>query len=117
MWAKDAAKSVVRRLPVSLQRSILRRYLVREICADRRRREGEIDYLPNVVHMGDVVWDIGANVGEYTFQLSRLVGPTGRVIAFEPIGYNFDTLHATIKRGHLVNVTAHKMAISDYSGP
>ncbi len=31
---------------------------------------------------GDVVIDIGANWGLHTLYLSRLVGPTGRVLAF-----------------------------------
>jgi FkbM family methyltransferase len=34
---------------------------------------------------GDVFYDIGANVGFFTIVGARLVGPTGRVIAFEPV--------------------------------
>jgi len=37
-----------------------------------------------LVRAGDVVLDVGANVGYYTVLLSKLVGPKGRVIAFEP---------------------------------
>ncbi len=33
---------------------------------------------------GDCVWDVGANVGHYTAQFERIVGPLGRVFAFEP---------------------------------
>ena len=33
---------------------------------------------------GDECWNIGANVGVHVLQLSRLVGPAGRVVAFEP---------------------------------
>lgn len=33
---------------------------------------------------GDVVWDVGANVGYYTATLAQLVGPQGSVVAFEP---------------------------------
>ena len=36
------------------------------------------------VRPGDVVWDIGANVGMYTQQFAHAVGRSGRVIAFEP---------------------------------
>ncbi|MDB5326708.1 MAG: methyltransferase, FkbM family [Phycisphaerales bacterium] len=33
---------------------------------------------------GDVVWDVGANVGLYTKIFLDSVGPSGRVVAFEP---------------------------------
>ena len=36
------------------------------------------------VRAGDVVYDIGANIGLHTAYLSSLVGPTGKVFAFEP---------------------------------
>ncbi len=34
---------------------------------------------------GDVFYDIGANVGFFTLVGGRLVGPAGRVVAFEPV--------------------------------
>ena len=40
--------------------------------------------LEGAVRSGDVVWDVGANVGFYTELFCRWVGPTGRVVAFEP---------------------------------
>ena len=33
---------------------------------------------------GDIVWDVGANVGVYTEQFCEWVGPEGFVVAFEP---------------------------------
>jgi FkbM family methyltransferase len=36
------------------------------------------------VKPGDVVWDIGANVGVYTHKFLESVGPAGVVVAFEP---------------------------------
>ena len=40
----------------------------------------------------DWIVDVGANVGHYTKRLSELVGPKGRVIAFEPILETFSIL-------------------------
>lgn len=40
--------------------------------------------LSQAVHPGDVVWDIGANVGVYSEIFCRQVGSSGTVVAFEP---------------------------------
>ena len=40
-----------------------------------------------IIHTGDTVFDIGANIEAHTLHLSRLVGPAGRVVAFEPTDY------------------------------
>ena len=41
---------------------------------------------------GDVALDIGANVGAHTLPLARLVGPQGKVVAFEPTAFAFQKL-------------------------
>jgi FkbM family methyltransferase len=41
---------------------------------------------------GDVVLDIGANIGAHTLHLANLVGTTGRVHAFEPTQYAYRKL-------------------------
>ena len=40
-----------------------------------------------LVKPGQTVLDIGANIGAHTLPLARFVGPTGRVIAFEPTAF------------------------------
>jgi len=37
-----------------------------------------------LVRSGDVVWDIGANVGLFSVAAAVCAGPSGQVIAFEP---------------------------------
>jgi FkbM family methyltransferase len=78
----------------------------REI-ASRQRWEPEIDNLSTFVRSGDVVIDVGANHGLYTYHLSHLVGPAGRVHSFEPLPPNLRILAYTIKRHELSNVTVH----------
>src|SRR4249920_2069655 len=39
------------------------------------------------VNEGEVVWDVGANIGFYSCLLSQIVGATGEVFAFEPDPY------------------------------
>jgi FkbM family methyltransferase len=54
--------------------------------------EPELDLIPFAVRRGDTVLDIGANFGLYTYHLSRAVGDSGRVFAFEPVPFTNRTL-------------------------
>lgn len=74
-----------------------------------------LNFLPNLVKSGDHCFDIGANIGEYALNLSKLVGG-GHVYSFEPIEENFYLLTAMVRRRKLGNVSIFKMAISNYNG-
>lgn len=74
----------------------------------------EEDYeagLSTCIRPGDTVWDIGANVGLYTLQFSRQVGPGGRVVAFEPSPTNFTRLEEAT--ASLSNVTLQGCGLGD----
>jgi FkbM family methyltransferase len=42
------------------------------------------DMALETVKVGDVVWDVGANVGLFSFSACALAGPSGSVLAIEP---------------------------------
>jgi FkbM family methyltransferase len=65
------------------------------------------------VRSGQVVYDIGANVGLHTVLLSQLVGPSGRVVAFEPNPELAGALRRTV--GELPNAVLYCQALSDRS--
>ena len=69
--------------------------------------------LAEVVRPGDVVLDIGANVGYYTLLLSQKVGPTGKVYAFEPAPGNFELLCKNVETNGCTNVVAVNKAVSN----
>jgi FkbM family methyltransferase len=48
-----------------------------------RKEPTTVSWLESLVS-GDVLYDIGANVGAYSLIAATKVGPTGRVVAFEP---------------------------------
>ncbi len=51
----------------------------------------------SALHAGDIVLDIGANVGAHTLPFAKLVGRDGRVYAFEPTQYAFEKLSRNVK--------------------
>ena len=52
--------------------------------ASSRYEETLYHALKGTILPGDIIWDVGANVGVYTELFCEWTGPTGRVIAFEP---------------------------------
>jgi FkbM family methyltransferase len=65
---------------------------------------------------GGVCLDIGANIGVHSLLMSELVGPAGRVYAFEPERRNFALLEANLKLNRVTNVTAAATALGDSVG-
>lgn len=68
-----------------------------------------------LVRPGDVVWDVGANIGTYT-RVIRQWFKAGPVIAIEPMAENFALLEENIRLGKLDGVRAFRLALSDRSG-
>jgi FkbM family methyltransferase len=52
--------------------------------------------LTKLVSPASLVLDIGANIGAHTLHLAQLVGPLGRVLAFEPTDYAFRKLRRNL---------------------
>ena len=64
-----------------------------------------------IVHPGDSVVDGGANVGFFTLILSKLVGPTGKVIAVEPGEENLANLKHNIEINSCTNFEVIEKAL------
>jgi FkbM family methyltransferase len=80
----------------------------------RRQDAAEIELIKSSLSPGDVVLDIGANIGFYSRLLSRCVGAHGRVYAFEPDAENFGHLRAAVRA--LGNVEARQAAVGATEG-
>jgi FkbM family methyltransferase len=52
--------------------------------------------LGKLVEPSSLVLDIGANIGAHTLPLAKLVGPEGRVMAFEPTAFAFQKLRRNL---------------------
>jgi len=78
--------------------------------------EPELDLVSIGVRSGETVIDIGANFGFYTYRFSRVVGREGRVYAFEPVPYTFQTLARVSRILGLHNVELVQKGCSSEAG-
>ena len=69
-----------------------------------------------VVARDSVVYDVGAHAGYYSLLASRLVGPAGRVYAFEPLPANVGYLNQHLRLNRIENVTVIQAAVLDRDG-
>jgi FkbM family methyltransferase len=61
--------------------------------------------------------DAGANVGQYTLLAARAVGPSGKVIAFEPVPSNYERVCRHVSENGLNNVSVKRNALWHESTP
>ena len=115
--AEIASRGVVlrRRLPVRFGRQTM--YVSPECGLRYWRFDLEridpvlFDVAERFVHHGDVVWDIGANVGLFAFAAAHRAA---RVLAFEPDPWLADLLERTA--ASFPNVSVIRAAVADYCG-
>lgn len=68
------------------------------------------------IRPGDVVWDIGANVGFYSLLAAVLVGDSGRVHAFEPAPLHLGYLHEHLRLNPKATIEVHELALASEPG-
>jgi FkbM family methyltransferase len=78
--------------------------------------ESELELLGLFIKPGDVVIDVGANIGTHTVFFAQRVGATGQVHAFEPQRIVFQSLCANLALNGLLNVRAFHAAVAREPG-
>lgn len=78
--------------------------------------EFKTEFVKKEISKGDVVLDIGANIGYYTLIFAKLVGEEGKVFAFEPDPDNFALLKKNIEINGYRNVILIPKAVSNETG-
>jgi FkbM family methyltransferase len=68
------------------------------------------------VSPGDIVYDLGANVGFYSLLASVLVGNTGHVYSFEPLAANAAILQRHLDMNRIRNCTVVRAAVTSADG-
>ncbi|MEO7214176.1 FkbM family methyltransferase [Mucilaginibacter sp.] len=79
--------------------------------------EDEINKLIRIsLKPGDNALDIGGNIGLQSIRMSKSVGNTGRVYAFEPLNHLQKKFSKNMALNKAGNVTLFPMALSDFEG-
>lgn len=68
------------------------------------------------LHAGQIAYDIGAHSGFFTLLFSSLVGPEGRVLAFEPVPQNVEKIFRHLHLNGVENVSVFPVALSSVTG-
>ncbi len=82
----------------------------------RSYERNEIRFLHRVLRPGDVMVDVGANVGVLAVEAAHAVGPTGRVIAIEPVPGNAARLRSNAALQPHLPIDVVESAVGSASG-
>ncbi len=86
------------------------RYIGRSLDVYGEYSEGEVELFANILKPGNVVIEVGANIGAHTLFLAQQVTKTGVVIAFEPQRVLFQTLCANMALNNVLNAYCFQQA-------
>lgn len=92
-----------------------------ELLSNIFRQEGaysrnDLEIMARVLKPGSVFVDAGANIGWHTVIAAKMVGPSGRVVAFEPETKNLELLRKNIAANRLTNVEIVPKAVMELAG-
>jgi FkbM family methyltransferase len=79
-------------------------------------RDADLNLLRDYLKAGDLVVDVGANIGDTVLTASIRVGAQGRIEAFEPHPRTFSYLKANLALNVVQNARVHNLALGDRSG-
>ncbi|MAB09403.1 FkbM family methyltransferase [Hyphomonas sp.] len=81
-----------------------------------RKFEPETPYMEQLCNPGDTCLHLGASDGRHSYYLSHIVGPVGKIYAFEPSRYSFAIMCRLLKWHRIENVSPHNYAIGEEDG-
>ncbi|HUY90883.1 MAG TPA: FkbM family methyltransferase [Pirellulales bacterium] len=91
-------------------------YIGRSLDLYGEYSESEVALFRAVLQPGQTALDVGAKIGAHTLALARLVGPTGRVLAFEPQRSAYYSLCGNVAQNNLDQVACHQAVVGAAAG-
>jgi FkbM family methyltransferase len=115
---RSVVRGARRRLPVTVQAGYGAglRLDLRQASADYRAGTNELpvqEAIARHLRPGDVLYDVGSNIGFFALIGARSVGPNGSVHAFEPVLECARAIEENAARNHFHNVRVHRVAVGD----
>ena len=90
--------------------------LCRYLTVAGRREEYITEAVKKVIKPGDIICDLGANIGYYALFESKLAGNDGFVYAIEPVPETMALLKENVKLNNLNNIEYYEQGIGDRDG-
>lgn len=111
-----SARLLIRKLPKKIRLFFAKKYFA-SLLKQEKLISSEIEWenLNVWLKKGDNCLDIGANIGRYTFKMSRLIGLEGHVFSFEPMTETFSILTHLASVVNSENLTLINAAVGDKS--
>lgn len=78
--------------------------------------EGTLWCFQKIIKRGDIILDVGANIGLTSIYAGILTGETGKVFSFEPLPTTFNILLENIHLNKLKNIIALNLALENRTG-
>jgi len=86
-------------------------------CVTGSYEPAETTFIRNFLTTGMTFVDIGANIGWFTLNAAKIVGPTGRVVSFEPRADTYAALSRSLEDNEYLSFcTAHNNAVGAAPG-
>lgn len=79
-------------------------------------REPSREKLYELVEEGNVVFDVGANVGDVAMHAAKRVGDRGKIYAFEPDQTNIGRITKNLEQNSFDNIVLNKVGLGDEEG-
>lgn len=75
-----------------------------------------VKFWNSLLRKGDIVFDIGANIGYYSMLAAKRISPEGRVYSFEPVSSTFACLKENAGMNNFENIILTNAGVSDTKG-
>ncbi len=72
--------------------------------------------IARLIEPGEIVCDIGANIGDSALQIISYLGSFGHIYCFEPVPMLHECLKENLKANNIPNITLVPKALSNFSG-
>ena len=79
-------------------------------------QEAEMEFYKDIIKEGMIIFDVGANIGQFSMLFSELVGQEGEVHCFEASSQTFQRLESKCNKSRFNNLFLNHLAVSDQLG-